>query len=242
MIRVMLPNSKAVEIEKTAVSGRQLIRAASKIKSHVMPRWGRSLGVFTSPRTGKIYIDPEFRGAGRGLFKMHESFERKYLSRLKPAEKTKLLKTMTSPKLLTSPSKDVFLKQRIPGKVAPMSGHFHPGVLLREHNILATAKGGPLKRMRDVFIKMRGGSGETGAMKSFMPARAAFELGKSPRYSRHAIKRLEPIMEKRLAEMVKKDPAHRRSTKDIIEALPKKQRAAYRGYFRVGERATKELI
>ncbi len=242
MIKIALPNGKYIILEKTAVMGRQLIRAARKIKSYPIPEWARGFSpALTGLRTGKIYLEPSVKGSARGLLTMHEAFEKKYLSKLKPAEKGKLIKSMVSPAAMRAPAGKTMIKRMVPGKVAPFSTHLHPGVLLREHNILATAKGRALGRVKKELLAIRAGMGETEIMKKVTPSRLAFELGKSQRLSRHAIKRLEPITEKRLGRFVEKRPEFKLSPKQSLKKMPEEMRSEYEELLQLGRKITKTL-
>jgi hypothetical protein len=71
-------------------------------------------------------------------------------------------------------------------------GHSDPRVLLREHNRLTTLPASR-KRVKRVEVDRRASSGEAQMLEQAIPG---FRFGESPRLSRHAQRRLAPLLER----------------------------------------------
>jgi hypothetical protein len=90
-------------------------------------------------------------------------------------------------------------------------GHADPRVLLREHNRLTTLPTS-YKRVGRVERDVRAASGEAQALEEAIPG---FRFGESPRLSRHAQRRLAPLLEQAAKPVAE---AERASTQKALEA------------------------
>ena len=103
-----------------------------------------------------------------------------------------------------------------------ISGHASPSVLHKEHNIITTLPE-EFKPAGDAFRKLRSLTGES---KQLQKMNKGFEYGKSPRVSRHLIKRMEKenIQKHSLKRRIfgtKQDSIQKINPNTIFEAIGK---------------------
>jgi hypothetical protein len=83
-------------------------------------------------------------------------------------------------------------KRKMGPASASVASHISPSVLLREHNLMRSLKGEDADRVRQVLKKVRQGEGSSRRIRKAVPG-VRIHGKNQPRYSRHAIKRMEQI-------------------------------------------------